>query len=403
MSAKTVGRADNRCAAILVDRTVASVFTRDCAVVIGRKWLFMKVLSRRTASAWNHAVPLALVLSSGSSPVRWMRRRVKRVVSENGRWFMSRLLNSGFGVVVLLAAVSSTQADQGLASDRRSLDVVVQTSGHVWRTEQAGLSQNEFAVERVAAPVGLTAWLSRVASVRVSADVGSMYPMDLYADLRWPSSFQLRAGQFVMPLGFELMTSPGDEVIVNSSLLSGYAASAGSRDIGLMGGVQNARFSFYGAVVNGTGANTSDNNNMKDVCGRMAVRLPSELDGEFAVRAYYGWPNLSDSTWQTYAAEVRLSRGPLGLQIEAQSHRSSNLTNNTAYVLATWSAGHIQPAGRFDVVLPQGEHLEWMLTGGLNVEPISSHLKVMLDCTYRRSYESNWSILGFLFRLQAWL
>jgi hypothetical protein len=39
----------------------------------------------------------------------------------------------------------------------------------------------------------------------------------------------------------------------------------------------------------------------------------------------------------------------------------------------------------------------------MSVQPIADHLRVMLDCSYRRNYQGNWSVLAFLFRLQAWL
>lgn len=42
-----------------------------------------------------------------------------------------------------------------------------------------------------------------------------------------------------------------------------------------------------------------------------------------------------------------------------------------------------------------------MITGGLNLQPVSDHVKVMFDCTYHRNYQANWSVFGFLFRLEA--
>lgn len=44
-----------------------------------------------------------------------------------------------------------------------------------------------------------------------------------------------------------------------------------------------------------------------------------------------------------------------------------------------------------------------MIAGGLNLQTISNHVKVMFDCTYHRNYQYNWSVFGFLFRLQAGL
>jgi len=225
--------------------------------------------------------------------------------------------------------------------------------------------------------------------------------MDLYADLRWPNGFGLRVGQFVMPLGFDLMTDPAKQLLVNNSLLSGYSAPAGSRDIGLMGELQRSLLSITGAVINGDGANAASSNSRKDVCGRITFKPLSTVDAVLALRGYYRGADASDTAWRTFAAEARLKRGPLELQAEFQNRYSSDVRNNAAYLQAAWSIRQLQPAGRFDLVLPQGEHPEWMVTGGLNLEPISDHLKVMFDCTYRRNYQANWSIFGFLFRLQA--
>jgi hypothetical protein len=315
---------------------------------------------------------------------------------------MSRSRNPVLRVLILLVIiVRALWADLSLASDKLALDATVWTNGHWWRSEQAGLAQSEFVIERVAAPVGLTGRLSSVASFRLSGDVGAVHPMDLYAGLSWPSGFHLRVGQFVPPLGFELMMDPTEQLLVNSSLLGGYAAPAGNRDIGLMGGLQHGPFSVTGAVVNGAGANVGDNDQRKDVCGRMTVKPLSAVDGVLGLRVYYRGPDASDTAWRTLAAEARLERGPIELQAEFQNRYSSDVRNNAAYLQAAWSIGQLAPVGRFDLIMPKGERSEWMITGGLNLQPIADHLKVMLDCSYRRNYQENWSVFGFLFRVQA--
>jgi hypothetical protein len=306
-------------------------------------------------------------------------------------------------VIALLFVVSATRADQRLVGDLLTLDATVWTNGHVWRAERADLARNEFGVERVAAPLGLIGRLGQVASVRLSADLGKVYPLDLYSDFRWASGLNVRVGQFVLPLGLELMTDPRNELIVNSSLLAGYAAPAGNRDIGLMGGMQNARFSLYGAVVNGAGANLADNNPRKDVCGRLALTPFANVDGVLALRAYYGWPGAADTAWRTLAAEARVARGPLELQAEFQNHSDNRGQNNSTYVQAGWHIGQLEPVARIDLVLSRGSLSEWMMAGGLNLEPVSDHVKVMVDFTYHRNFQANWSVFGFLFRLQAGL
>jgi hypothetical protein len=315
---------------------------------------------------------------------------------------MFRSRNPVLRILILLAIiVRALWADLNLAGDKLALDATVWTNGHLWRAEQSGLARNEFAVERVAAPVGLTGQLSPVASFRLSGDVSGVYPMDLYVDLHWMNGFGLRVGQFVMPLGFDVMTEPGKELVVNNSLLAGYAAPASSRDIGLMGGLQRGVFSVTGAVVNGAGANVGDNDQRKDVCGRITLGPLSPVDGVLALRVYYGGPGASDTAWRTLAAEARLKRGPLELQAEFQNRYSSDVRNNAAYLQAAWSIGQLEPVARFDMILSRGKYSEWMMTGGLNLKPISDHVKVMFDCTYHRNYQAKWSVFGFLFRVQA--
>jgi hypothetical protein len=304
---------------------------------------------------------------------------------------------------MLFAIAGAARADLGLVGDKLVLDAAVLANGHGWRAEQAGLAQSEFVIERVSAPVGLTGHLGPLASLRLSGDVGAVSPMDLYVDLHWLNGLGLRVGQFLLPLGFDLMTEPGGELLVNNSLLAGYAAPAGNRDIGLMGGLRRGFFSATGAVVNGAGANAGGNNKSKDVLGRIAIGPLSALDAVLALRVYYGRPDTSDTAWQTLAAEARLSRGPLELQAEFQNHYSSGAQNNAMYMQAAWSVGQLEPAARFDLVLPHGSHPEWMIAGGLNLQPVSEQVRIMFDCTYHRNYQANWSVFGFLFRLQAGL
>jgi hypothetical protein len=307
-------------------------------------------------------------------------------------------------VIVLLWVAGAASAEVTVVPQRLAFDALVLSTAHFYRFTSGGVSSNDPDFERAAALVGFTGRIGSVASARGAFDIGGYWggaALDMYADLSWTNGAQVRAGQFLLPLGFDLMTNPSQQLLVNNSLLAAYAAPAGNRDIGLLGGLQRGILSVTGAVINGAGSNTGDNNKRKDACGRVIVRPLAALDGVFAVRAYYGWPDASDSVWQTAAVEARVRTGPLELQAEFQNHRSSDVRNSAAYLQGVWDIGLVEPVGRFDLVMPRGEHLEWMVTGGVNLEPVSDHLRVMLDFTYRRNYQANWSIFGFLFRLQA--
>ena len=314
---------------------------------------------------------------------------------------MPRLRNSMLRMLMLLVIAGTAWADLSVVGDKLTLDALVWTGAHWWRFEHAGLAQSEFAFERVSALAGLTGQLSPVVSLRVSGDVGVVQPQDLYVDLRWRSGLGLRAGQFLPPIGMDAMTEPDSQRMASNSLLIPYAKPAGTRDIGAMGGWETSRLSVAAAVVNGAGANAGDNNDRKDLCGRLAVRPLATLDAVLALRAYYGWPDASDSLWRTTALEARLRRGPLELQAEFQNHRSQYAWNNIAYLRAVWDIGPWEPVGRFDLILPQGERIELRMAGGLNLRPVSDHLKVMLECSYHRQYQVGWGAFGFRLRLQA--
>jgi hypothetical protein len=300
-------------------------------------------------------------------------------------------------ILVLIVIAGVAWADLIWIEDKLALDAVVWAGGHWWRAEQVGLAQNEFSFERAEALAGLTGHLSPVVSLRMSGDVSYLKARDLYVDLRWRRGFGLRAGQCLLPLGMDAMTEPDSQKLGNSFLV-GYAKPAGTRDIGVLGSWTLSRLSVSAAVVNGSGANASDNNTRKDLCGRISARPLATLDADLALRAYYGWP---DSLWQSAALEARLRRGPLTLQAELQNHRSQYARNNAAYLLAAWDVGMLEPVGRFDLVLPQRMRADWMAVVGLNASPLSDHLKVMLGCSYHRNYQANWSVFGFSLRLQA--
>lgn len=311
---------------------------------------------------------------------------------------MPSFRSSLFRVLALLFAASVAWGDLRAINDRLSLDVTVWTATHWWRFTQAGLTQSEFAFERAGALAGLTGRLSPVSLFRVSGDVGAFQPRDLYVDLHWRSGFGLRAGQFLPPLGMDATTEPDSQKLSGSSFLVNYAKPAGTRDIGVLGSWVLSRLSVSAAVVNGNGANASDNNIQKDLCGRISVRPLPVLDADLSLRAYYGWP---DSLWRSAAVEARLRHGSLNLQAEFQNHRSQYARNTSAYLQAAWSGARFEPVGRFDLILPQGELADWMTTVGLNVRPVSDYIKVMLNCSYRRNYQENWSFFGFLLRLQV--
>jgi len=314
---------------------------------------------------------------------------------------MPRLFNSTLRILTLLCIVRMAGADLAVIGDKLTLDATAWSGAYWWRAEQVGFAQNKFAFARAEALAGLTGHLSPVVSFRMSGNLSYLQPRDVYVDLRWSSGFGLRAGQFLLPLGMDAMTEPDSQVLTTSSFLVNHAKPAGTRDIGVLGNWALKRFSASAAVVNGNGVNVDDNNNRMDLCGRVAVRPLSNMDAVLALRAYYGWPDAADSVWQSAAFEARVSHGPLTLQTEVQNQHGPSAQNNTAYLQAIWNTGLLAYAGRIDLDQPQGKRTHWMIDGGVNLQPLFEHFKVMFDCSYNRDYQGNWGVLGFSLRLQA--
>jgi hypothetical protein len=302
--------------------------------------------------------------------------------------------------LLLVAIASAGRAESSLVPNRLALDALVWASVHWWRWERAGLANSEFVFERVAAPVGLTGRPSSLVSLRVSGDVSVLQPLDLYADLHWSNGIGLRAGQLLLPLGMDAMTEPGRQRIVGSSFLVGHTKPAGSRDIGVVGTWERGGFSGAAAVVSGAGANAGDNNDRKDLCGRIAVRPLRELGLTLAVHGYYGRPDLVQRTWQTLGAEASIERGRFYAQTEFQDQRYSDTRSDDGYALVSYSTGPIESCVRIESVILNGQKPDLTVTGGVNLRPVGDNAKVMINCFYRRDYQFNLTVSGFVLRLQ---
>jgi hypothetical protein len=309
-----------------------------------------------------------------------------------------KVVNWALLVVVIAGA---GRAELTLVPDRLALDVLVWVNASWWRSEQAGLAQSEFVIERVAAPAGLTGRLSPVASLRVSGDISVLQPQDLYVDLRWSNGFGLRVGQFLLPLGMDAMADFRYQKMVNNSFLAAYAKPAGGRDIGVMGTWERKGLSAAAAVVNGAGGNAGDNNDRKDLCGRVTARPFPGTGLVLALHGYCGWPDVPESAWRTLGAEMAWESGPIVAQTEIQDQRYLDTRSFTSYVQFAYAAGLVEPCARFDLVRLNAQKPDLMLMGGVNLRPIGDNVRAMFDCFYRRNYQGNWSVYGFVLCLQA--
>jgi len=132
----------------------------------------------------------------------------------------------------------------------------------------------------------------------------------------------LRAGQFQVPFGYETQNSNFDVEVtersqVVSALWDNTGASAGYlRDQGLMAMGAHKLLNYKVACVNGTGLNTPDNNNHKDIIARLGAGIP--MFAGLGVSVLQGtWPNGADSQDRTaFGFDMFLDTGKLLFQAE---------------------------------------------------------------------------------------
>lgn len=161
----------------------------------------------------------------------------------------------------------------------------------------------------------------------------------------------LTFGQQLIPFGLEAQI--GEElrpVINNAQFLGGLGV--GSRQIGLIVRGDLAPYVDYGfnyraplieyafGVVNGSGANKSDDNNSKDLIARLAMTLPVDYysllrELKVGVSAYKGKKNLTAGTpaavvgqgkRERYGVDVYYNHAPFGITYEYAEGRDGVLT-----------------------------------------------------------------------------
>lgn len=135
-----------------------------------------------------------------------------------------------------------------------------------------------FAVPRArigvgGAPTSKVTWYVAGDFANVSSDGRVL--RDAYLQFTANPQFAVRFGQMVAPFGLERLTTFTKLELIDRSVIG--ASLAPSRDLGLMVfNVQPWRgwITYGAAIINGTGQNRVDDNDAKDLVGRVASRVP---------------------------------------------------------------------------------------------------------------------------------
>ena len=112
---------------------------------------------------------------------------------------------------------------------------------------------------------------------------------DAYVQFAASPQFAVKVGQMVMPFSLERLTNYQKLEVIDRSVVG--ASLAASRDVGFM--VFNTTpwrgwITYGAAVLNGTGQNRADDNNAKDVLGRVASKVPHVAHLTVGVNAQTG-------------------------------------------------------------------------------------------------------------------
>lgn len=194
-------------------------------------------------------------------------------------------------------------------------------------------ADNEFEIRR--ARLRAEASVNDFISGRVLTEWGggSGRILDAYVQLGFSESVVVSAGQFKRAFDMFELPSPADlPEIERDGRIEGYApcASVGSicsysrlteglalagRDIGLRVAGSSGSLSYMATLTNGTGLNTSDENDRKSASGRVTLAVSEDLriSGQLALHDYVA-PD-GDATALAFGGEVELGTWRDGLHV----------------------------------------------------------------------------------------
>ena len=133
-------------------------------------------------------------------------------------------------------------------------------------------SDDEFSVERARLFTNVN--LLEYYNLRIQFEFSDDPKLaDCYLDINYDPRARLRIGQFKIPFGAEIQQSHKYLDFANRTVTIDSSGLA-TRDIGVMlhGHLWDERLQYQLAVLNGSGANTGDDNDAKDLVGRLVMR-----------------------------------------------------------------------------------------------------------------------------------
>jgi len=147
------------------------------------------------------------------------------------------------------------------------------------------------------------------------SQTGYPYLLDAYISytrLKWAT---ISVGSFKQPFGLDVTTACSGLPAIERSFVADQLV-APQRDMGIMllGGDNTTKIRYSLAVMNGRGLSVKDNNNKKDIIGRVIVKPFSMLSLGASFR--YGFPNLATADRLSFGGDFVFTAGEFTLQGE---------------------------------------------------------------------------------------
>ncbi|MGQ9707629.1 MAG: porin [bacterium] len=286
-----------------------------------------------------------------------------------------------------LLLFSLTKAELNLVPERLKVDGVFVGYGVLYQGVTKGWSKPGFNFQWRLGTLGLTGNISENATMRIEFDFCHLFLRDLFIDFKLPGGFGVRAGQFPLPLSFEVETQERDLKLEEYSIIYWNMGKPNTvRDIGFLfsWGQPDSLQSFraIAAVVQGTGPNTIDNNYQKDLFARAVVTAWSKMNLTFGVRGYYGWVNPEAVRWLGAGVEASFQPGATNVTTELAIRRHQNISVPAGLIEISHQLSFLEPAGRFEVMRLDDGKLQWRILTGLMIKPTTENLKVFFGYQY---------------------
>ncbi len=309
-------------------------------------------------------------------------------------------------LLIILILNTILSAEVPIVPGRLSVDGLLWCYGTFSRGGARGWFKNAFEFRHRQATVGLTGKIAPLVSSRLEFDFSRLTLRDLAVEFTWHNGIGLKVGQMLLPLSFNSEISEEQLNLEEYSLLcyTNILKPENPRDIGVVcwyrsDSTDASAIRAIAGVVNGTGPNTGDNNNAKDIFVRLVLKPWHTSSLTLGTRIYYGWTQTEAVPWLGLGAELQLNQGPflISPEIALRRHQNVNVLAGDMKIEARFNP--VVPALSFEIIRWEDAKIQWRVLPGINILP-HDRLKILIGFQYH-SLTDIWEYQALVIKLQA--